>query len=136
MRLEADVAVVGSGFGGSLMALALRKRGRSVVLLERGRHPRFVIGESSTPLANLLLEDLADRCDLPRLRPLTKWGPWQRAYPDVGCGKKRGFSFVGSTIVYAHMQAVGMVNDHVVACHRYAACTKDGAAKAPRRGTR
>ncbi len=93
MRLEADVAVVGSGFGGSLMALALRKRGRSVVLLERGRHPRFVIGESSTPLANLLLEDLADRCDLPRLRPLTKWGPWQRAYPDVGCGKKRGFSF-------------------------------------------
>ena len=33
--------------------------------------------------------------------------------------KKRGFSFVGSTIVYAHMQAVGMVNDHLVACHRY-----------------
>ncbi len=93
MRLEADVAVVGSGFGGSLAALALRKRGRSVVLLERSRHPRFVIGESSTPLANLLLEDLADRYDLPRLRPLAKWGPWQRAYPDVGCGKKRGFSF-------------------------------------------
>ncbi len=35
--------------------------------------------------------------------------------------KKRGFSFVGSTIVYAHMQAVGMVNDHVVGCHRYVA---------------
>ena len=33
--------------------------------------------------------------------------------------KKRGFSFVGSTIVYAHMQAVGMVNDHLVTCHRY-----------------
>jgi tetracycline 7-halogenase / FADH2 O2-dependent halogenase len=93
LRLEADVAIVGSGFGGSLTALALRKRGRSIVLLERGRHPRFAIGESSTPLANLLLEELADRYDLPRLRPLCKWGPWQRAYPEVACGKKRGFSF-------------------------------------------
>jgi DNA-3-methyladenine glycosylase I len=34
--------------------------------------------------------------------------------------KQRGFTFVGSTIVYAHMQAVGMVNDHVVDCFRHA----------------
>jgi len=33
--------------------------------------------------------------------------------------KKRGFKFVGSTVVYAHMQATGMVNDHVVDCFRY-----------------
>jgi DNA-3-methyladenine glycosylase I len=33
--------------------------------------------------------------------------------------KRRGFSFVGSTILYAHMQAVGMVNDHMVECFRY-----------------
>jgi len=33
--------------------------------------------------------------------------------------KKRGFSFVGSTVIYAHMQAVGMVNDHLVDCFRY-----------------
>jgi DNA-3-methyladenine glycosylase I len=33
--------------------------------------------------------------------------------------KKRGFKFVGSTIVYAHMQATGMVNDHVLECYRY-----------------
>jgi DNA-3-methyladenine glycosylase I len=33
--------------------------------------------------------------------------------------KQHGFSFVGSTIVYAHMQAVGMVNDHLVDCFRY-----------------
>ena len=33
--------------------------------------------------------------------------------------KERGFSFVGSTIVYAHMQAVGMVNDHLVSCYRH-----------------
>lgn len=33
--------------------------------------------------------------------------------------KKRGFKFVGSTVIYAHMQATGMVNDHVVDCYRY-----------------
>jgi len=36
----------------------------------------------------------------------------------------RGFKFVGPTIVYAFMQAVGMVNDHIVSCHRHTACTK------------
>ena len=33
--------------------------------------------------------------------------------------KKRGFKFVGSTVVYAHMQATGMVNDHVIGCFRH-----------------
>ncbi|MGI9200136.1 MAG: DNA-3-methyladenine glycosylase I [Woeseiaceae bacterium] len=38
--------------------------------------------------------------------------------------KKRGFRFVGSTIIYAHMQATGLVNDHVSACFRHKACAK------------
>jgi len=33
--------------------------------------------------------------------------------------KKRGFKFVGSTVLYAHMQATGMINDHVIGCFRY-----------------
>ena len=33
--------------------------------------------------------------------------------------KQRGFSFVGSTVIYGHMQAVGMVNDHLIDCFRY-----------------
>ena len=37
--------------------------------------------------------------------------------------KQRGFKFVGSTIMYAHMQATGMVNDHLVSCFRYGALT-------------
>ena len=36
--------------------------------------------------------------------------------------KKRGFKFVGSTIIYAHMQATGMVNDHEVSCFRHKEC--------------
>ena len=44
--------------------------------------------------------------------------------------KARGFKFCGPTIVYAFMQATGMVNDHLVACPRHAACEKLGRARA------
>lgn len=88
-----DIAVVGSGFAGSLFAMIASRLGRSVVLIERGRHPRFAIGESSTPLANLLLEDLAREYDLPRVLPLAKWGTWQASCPEIACGLKRGFTF-------------------------------------------
>lgn len=38
--------------------------------------------------------------------------------------KKRGFRFVGSTIMYAHMQATGLVNDHVIGCFRHQPCAR------------
>jgi DNA-3-methyladenine glycosylase I len=44
--------------------------------------------------------------------------------------KRRGFSFVGSTIVYAHMQAVGMVNDHLLDCFRYRKISLMGSSRA------
>ena len=84
---------MGSGFAGSLIAMIARRLGHSVVLLERGKHPRFAIGESSTPLSNLLLEDIATRYNLPRISPLSKWGSWQENYPHIACGLKRGFTF-------------------------------------------
>ena len=92
--IDADVAIIGSGFAGALTALILRRQGRSVALLERGRHPRFAIGESTTPITNLVLEELADRWDLPRIRAFSKWGTWRATYPDVACGLKRGFTFL------------------------------------------
>jgi len=81
-----------------------KRQGRSVVLLERGKHPRVVIGESSTPLANLLLEELATHYDLPAIKPLAEWGSWQRTHPQVACGLKRGFTF------YHH--ALGIEDTH------------------------
>ncbi len=93
LNREVDLVVVGAGFGGSLMAMIAHRLGLSVVLLEKGRHPRVVIGESTTPLSNLLLERLSARYDLPRIAPLAKWGSWQQTYPQVACGLKRGFSF-------------------------------------------
>jgi DNA-3-methyladenine glycosylase I len=38
--------------------------------------------------------------------------------------KRRGFKFVGSTIIYAHLQATGLVNDHVLSCFRYRECAR------------
>src|SRR5258705_12790271 len=97
MPADFDIAIVGSGFGGSLMAMIARRLDKSVVLLEKGRHPRFAIGESSTPIANLVLEELTKRWDFPRIRPLAKWGTWQKSYPHLPCGLKRGFSFFHHT---------------------------------------
>ena len=105
-RIDADVAIIGSGFAGSILALVLRQRGRRVALIDRGTHPRFAIGESSTPLAGLLLEELADRYELPRLRPFSKWGTWQAQYPEVACGLKRGFSF------FQHRAGEPFIDDH------------------------
>ncbi len=92
-----DLVIVGAGFGGSLLAMVARRLGRSVALIERGQHPRFAIGESTSPLTNLLLEEIAHRYDLPRLLPLASFGAWQRAYPHLGVGLKRGFTYFGHT---------------------------------------
>jgi tetracycline 7-halogenase / FADH2 O2-dependent halogenase len=93
VTLDADLAIVGSGFGGSILAMIARRLGYRVMLFERGRHPRFAIGESASPLAGVLIEQLADRYDLPRLRPLSAFGTWRRAYPEIVCGLKRGFTY-------------------------------------------
>ncbi len=91
--LEVDVAIVGGGFGGSLLALVLRRAGLGVVLIDRGTHPRFAIGESSTPIANLVLRDLCREYDLTRIAPLAKYSTWQATHPQLVSGIKRGFSY-------------------------------------------
>lgn len=93
MNHDVDVAIVGGGFGGSLLALVLRQAGLSVALIDRGSHPRFAIGESSTPIANLVLGDLCREYDLPRIAPLTKYGTWQATHSQIVSGIKRGFSY-------------------------------------------
>lgn len=92
-EFDVDVAVLGSGFGGSIMALTLASIGLRPVVLDRAEHPRFAVGESSSPTANMILRALADRYDRPRLRPLSAHGPWRDTYPEVTGGRKRGFSY-------------------------------------------
>ncbi|KKO48252.1 DNA-3-methyladenine glycosylase [Arsukibacterium sp. MJ3] len=65
---------------------------------------RFVNG---TPQQNYIVSPADNRATSPESEAMSK---------DL---KKRGFTFIGSTIIYAHMQACGMVNDHHVDCFRY-----------------
>ncbi|MGH2829579.1 MAG: NAD(P)/FAD-dependent oxidoreductase [Actinomycetota bacterium] len=87
------MAIIGSGFAGSLLARVLAVLGHDVVLLERGTHPRFAIGESTTPLANLSMERLARRYDLTDCYRLAAHGRWLEHFPDLRRGLKRGFTF-------------------------------------------
>ncbi len=89
------IAIVGSGFAGSILARTLRVQGHRVTLIDRARHPRFALGESSTPLAALSLERLAARYGLLDLRALAAYGRWRRELPGLRCGLKRGFTFYG-----------------------------------------
>ncbi len=73
--------------------MVLRQLGLRVLLIDRERHPRFAIGESSTPSADFTLERLAERYRLPQLAVLARYGRWRRELPAVRRGLKRGFSY-------------------------------------------
>jgi FADH2 O2-dependent halogenase len=88
-----EVVIVGSGFAGSILARVLAVLGYDVVLLERGTHPRFAIGESSTPLANLSLERIGIRYGLRDCYNLATHGRWLAEFPEVMRGLKRGFTY-------------------------------------------
>ena len=94
-RLHVDVLVLGAGFGGSLLSAVLAKNGKRVAVVDRGVHPRFAIGESSTPLADAILKQIATRYGLQELLPLTQYGSWKRCYSQLRCGVKTGFSYFG-----------------------------------------
>ncbi|MDR8391844.1 tryptophan 7-halogenase [Aliifodinibius sp. S!AR15-10] len=104
--VNSEILVAGAGFAGSLTALCLQQCGFDVCLVERDRHPRFAIGESSTPIADMILRDLADRYSLPWLRTFSRYGSWQNHYPEITCGLKRGFSY------YKHQKGNPFSTDH------------------------
>ncbi len=88
-----DILIAGAGFAGSITALILNNLGFKVCLIEKGQHPRFAIGESSTPVADLILRDLATKYNLPWLYDFSRYGSWQQSHPEIVCGIKRGFSY-------------------------------------------
>jgi flavin-dependent dehydrogenase len=78
-RWDCEVAVIGGGPGGSSVATALARRGRSVVVLEREQFPRFHIGESQLPWTNEILHALGARDTIAAGGFVEKWGASFRA---------------------------------------------------------
>lgn len=95
--MNGDVTIVGSGINGSIMALVLRQLGYHVRLVDRQSHPRFSIGESSTPYADLVLRSLGHRYGLPDLHTLSRYGLWRHRYPHLEGGSKQGFVYFPPT---------------------------------------
>jgi FADH2 O2-dependent halogenase len=88
-----DVAILGSGIGGSMLACILAKRGLSTLLIEELSHPRFTIGESLIPETGVRLRILAEKHGVPEIGWL---GSFHALRDNVSsaCGVKRSFAFM------------------------------------------
>ncbi len=88
-----DVIVLGTGFGGGVLAMLLAKYGKKVLMIERNTHPRFAVGESTIPQMSLTMRILSIRHQIPELDHMTS-ALRIRKHISSGCGVKRNFGFV------------------------------------------
>jgi len=89
-----DVAILGSGLGGSVLASILSRQGFRVLLLEKGTHPRFAIGEAMLPQSSMLLWILGERFDVPEIQNLSSTEKiLANVTPTCGCKKTIGFLY-------------------------------------------
>jgi FADH2 O2-dependent halogenase len=88
-----DVAILGSGIGGSMLACILARHGVSTLLLEGAAHPRFTIGESLIPETGIRLRIIAEKYGVPEIGWI---GSFHKLRDNVSsnCGVKRSFSFM------------------------------------------
>ena len=76
-RIDCDIAILGSGFGGTLLASSPGNSATARRCWSAAAHPRFAIGESSTPLADFKLAPSPDTFGLDWLKPFAKYGTWK-----------------------------------------------------------
>src|SRR5215472_15363272 len=88
-----DVAILGSGLGGSTLAACLARNGASVLILDAGIHPRFVIGESTIPYTSMMMRLVSERYQVPEIKWLTTFESVQGKITSQ-CGVKRNFGFI------------------------------------------
>jgi len=88
-----DVAIIGSGIGGTMMAAVLARQGASVILIDEAVHPRFAVGESIVPETGAMFRLVAAKYDVPELANLSA-AYLIRRHITSSCGVKRAFSFV------------------------------------------
>ena len=88
-----DVAILGAGLGGTMLAAILARHGHRVLILEKGSHPRFAVGEALLPQSTLWMWILAQRFDVPEIQHLTRLDSiYEHVAPT--CGLKRTLGFL------------------------------------------
>ena len=108
-----QVAIVGSGFAGTILARILHRLGSKVVLVERHRHPRFAIGESSTPLAAICLERLARAYEMPLISSwLAAYGRVDGAHAGGAAGSEAGIHLLPVTVPVSSLLRLLPENEH------------------------
>lgn len=88
-----DVAILGSGLGGTALAACLARQGAKVLILDAGSHPRFAIGESTIPYTSMMMRLVSERYDVPEIKWLTTFEQVQSKIGSSG-GIKRNFGFL------------------------------------------
>jgi FADH2 O2-dependent halogenase len=88
-----DVAILGAGVGGGMLAAILARHSLRVLLVEADSHPRFTIGESTIPETAGLLRVVGERYSVPEIAHLATFQS-VRHHVTSACGVKRGFSFI------------------------------------------
>ena len=88
-----DCIILGTGIGGSMLGAILARHGLEVLMLDSTAHPRFAIGEATTPDTNLRLKLLSVKYDLPEIDHLSAFETL-RDNISPACGVKRAFSFL------------------------------------------
>ncbi len=90
---EYDVIILGTGIGGTMLGAILARHKLRVLMLDSETHPRFAIGEATTPDTNFRLKLLGLKYELPEISFLSAFQPL-RDYISPACGVKRAFSFL------------------------------------------
>jgi tetracycline 7-halogenase / FADH2 O2-dependent halogenase len=88
-----DVVILGSGLSGTMLGAILAKQGLTVLLLDSEVHPRFAIGEATTPDTSCKLKLLALKYDVPEIANLATFYKLHN-HVSAACGVKRSFSFL------------------------------------------
>ena len=88
-----NIAVIGSGMGGSACAMVMAKLGYSVLLVEKGSHPRFAIGESATPVMSRKIRYLGEHYGIPEFDELSTYDRIKESGTRILCGAKELFQY-------------------------------------------
>lgn len=88
-----DVAILGAGMAGAMLGAVLARNGVKVLLIDAGTHPRFAVGESTTPHTSVLTHIIADRYGVPEITPLASFEGIKK-HVSSNCGQKQNFGFV------------------------------------------